>query len=812
MRYFLQILGSATVDSRPSVVVHFDSQRYLFNCFEGTQRFCNDRKIRLAGGKKSMFFFTRVSWDCIGGLPGMLLTLADAGTKLFKIHGPANITRALAATRQFLFRSDITVDTHEFPENGEEVSDENLTIRPVLLRRLASPTIAGTSTTKPNLLAPRYPAMSAKEARRILKSMFPTSGSNSGPANSANQLKRSLNSDEVVHPLSDRTKRVCTPGGCSPSAAESDNVPATEPAATSTSNEPSEARERITLAYVCTGPTVPGRLDPVKAANLGVPRGPDLGRLTRGESVTLNDGRVIQPHECVGPSKPGQIFLILDVPDRDFVASLVNNQSLSAEFLQKDGNPVSCIVHMLGNGVIGVPAYVNWIKQFPKETKHIVAGQNFSPDELVLLCTANIQHQLNMLDEDVFLRPYEDNSLKATEIPPNTTLSQPLTLVQFEPKLLVDVSQTVRFRPPSPNTPSLRSYLAVAAPVKDKIKASKWGRERSPQSPTRSPRSSQSKRPLRDYGVPSGVTFGGGDTKEVIVIPFGTGSAIPSKYRNVSSTFASFSNGSVLMDTGEGTLGQMFRHFGPELLDQHLLNLRLIFISHMHADHHLGLISILKRISELRREKQGDDQLPPLCVVGPTKLHQWLEDYAAVEDFGIDEIDLFDSKFLTGRTPNSPIDPRLAKMWSNIVAVPVVHCYQSYAVVLKHTSGTQIAFSGDCRPSNAFADVGRGSDLVIHEATFNDDMQEEANSKRHSTTSEAISVAKQMQAKNLLLTHFSQRYPKLPSAQKSVVEGPGGRLVIGAAFDSMRIRLSEFDKLPLLMGPLQALWGQLEDE
>ena len=42
MKSYIQILGSGTFDVTPSVLVHYDSQRgsqrYLFNCCEGTQR------------------------------------------------------------------------------------------------------------------------------------------------------------------------------------------------------------------------------------------------------------------------------------------------------------------------------------------------------------------------------------------------------------------------------------------------------------------------------------------------------------------------------------------------------------------------------------------------------------------------------------------------------------------------------------------------------------------------------------------------------------------------------------------------------
>ena len=59
----------------------------------------------------------------------------------------------------------------------------------------------------------------------------------------------------------------------------------------------------------------------------------------------------------------------------------------------------------------------------------------------------------------------------------------------------------------------------------------------------------------------------------------------------------------------------------------------------------------------------------------------------------------------------------------------------------------------------------RGCTLLIHEATFDDteDGRIEAAAKRHSTVGEALGVAAAMRARHTLLTHFSARYPKLPT-------------------------------------------------
>jgi len=51
----------------------------------------------------------------------------------------------------------------------------------------------------------------------------------------------------------------------------------------------------------------PGRFDRQKAEEeLGIPPGPAYGRLHAGESVELDDGRVVEPDEVVGEPRPGR--------------------------------------------------------------------------------------------------------------------------------------------------------------------------------------------------------------------------------------------------------------------------------------------------------------------------------------------------------------------------------------------------------------------------------------------------------------------------------------------------------------------------
>jgi ribonuclease Z len=78
--------------------------------------------------------------------------------------------------------------------------------------------------------------------------------------------------------------------------------------------------------------------------------------------------------------------------------------------------------------------------------------------------------------------------------------------------------------------------------------------------------------------------------EELEVVFLGTGAAMPSKYRNVTSIYINrFARGGMLLDCGEGTLGQLTRRFGRAKVKNILCSLACVWISHIHADHHAGL-------------------------------------------------------------------------------------------------------------------------------------------------------------------------------------------------------------------------------
>jgi hypothetical protein len=77
-------------------------------------------------------------------------------------------------------------------------------------------------------------------------------------------------------------------------------------------------------------------------------------------------------------------------------------------------------------------------------------------------------------------------------------------------------------------------------------------------------------------------------------------------------------------------------------------------------------------------------------------------------------------------------------------SVAVNHCHGAHGLVLEHSQGWKLVYSGDTRPCPALVEAGRGATLLIHEATFDAELQRHATAKAHSTLPEALGVAKQM--------------------------------------------------------------------
>ena len=71
-----------------------------------------------------------------------------------------------------------------------------------------------------------------------------------------------------------------------------------------------EHRASLSVGYALVEDDRRGVFDPDLARALGIPEGPLWGRIHKGEAITLDDGRVIEPSTLVGPTRSGRRVVV----------------------------------------------------------------------------------------------------------------------------------------------------------------------------------------------------------------------------------------------------------------------------------------------------------------------------------------------------------------------------------------------------------------------------------------------------------------------------------------------------------------------
>lgn len=123
MLWSTSVLSTLSSDTEPSVVITFDSAKYLFNIGENTTR--SYLQSSQTWRKTRVLFATSVSTQRTSGLPGMILvrfewiydrlalvqgllmTLADAGRGQVHLTGPSGLLHFMATMRRYMYRYDI---------------------------------------------------------------------------------------------------------------------------------------------------------------------------------------------------------------------------------------------------------------------------------------------------------------------------------------------------------------------------------------------------------------------------------------------------------------------------------------------------------------------------------------------------------------------------------------------------------------------------------------------------------------------------------------------------------------------------------
>ncbi len=268
----------------------------------------------------------------------------------------------------------------------------------------------------------------------------------------------------------------------------------------------------------------------------------------------------------------------------------------------------------------------------------------------------------------------------------------------------------------------------------------------------------------------------------------GTSASRPTVGRNVSAIAVQREGDLMLWDCGEGTQRQMMR-YGTGFA------VGAVFITHLHADHYLGLIG-------LTRTMALQDRIEPLEVYGPPGSGPHLRE--AME--------------LGGKRVGFPVEvvelepgQRVRRDEYDVVAFRVRHGVSAVGYVLEEHDrpgrfdveraralgipegplygrlhagetvevdgrevrpdelvgpprpGRRVVYTGDTRPLDGTVEVARGADVLIHDSTFGDEDAERAHQTFHTTARGAAEVARRAEVRRLLLTHLSARYSANPA-------------------------------------------------
>jgi len=295
---------------------------------------------------------------------------------------------------------------------------------------------------------------------------------------------------------------------------------------------------------------------------------------------------------------------------------------------------------------------------------------------------------------------------------------------------------------------------------------------------------------------------------ELIIL--GSSAAIPVRERNLSSTALKYKNELLLFDCGED--------LQRNLIEAGLkLNKPLkILISHFHGDHIIGLPGLLFRFGLIsrtapltifgprnlflylfvHRKVLGLKANYPLRIVEIDNDNNKLiifetldsdipSEEKLLEDNVIFESDKYTLKYtevdhsvltfaysFVEKPRNGKFKPERAnelgipesRVWKKLQEGEIIEFEGKKIDPLKEgivgpkRPGRKVTYSGDTVPCENLIELGKDSDVLIHESTFSKELSDIALEKKHSTSVDAAIDAKKMSAKQLILTHISSRY------------------------------------------------------
>jgi ribonuclease Z len=265
----------------------------------------------------------------------------------------------------------------------------------------------------------------------------------------------------------------------------------------------------------------------------------------------------------------------------------------------------------------------------------------------------------------------------------------------------------------------------------------------------------------------------------------GTSASMPTARRAPAAILLRRGGERLLFDCAEGTQRQLQRSIVglPEIEE--------IFLTHLHADHVLGLPGMLKTFALRGREEPG------LTVYGPRGLRELFGNLKPflgrlpyrlttvelapgdlvergeyrIEAFAVDHgVSAVGYALVEEERPGRfdvdaadalgvPAGPERGMLQAgDPITLADGRVITPDAVVGPARPGRRIALTGDTAPAPSVIQAAYHADLLVHEATFGHDDKDRARETLHATAAEAAEVAKLAEVKLLALTHFSPRY------------------------------------------------------
>ena len=290
----------------------------------------------------------------------------------------------------------------------------------------------------------------------------------------------------------------------------------------------------------------------------------------------------------------------------------------------------------------------------------------------------------------------------------------------------------------------------------------------------------------------------------------GTGGSVPSAGRALPATLVRRGGDRLLFDCGEGTQRQLIRSAGLPDLDA-------VFLTHLHADHWLGLPGMLKSF-DLR------DRSAPLDVFGPPGTARLLEllrgavygrlgyPFSVSELVAGDaiEFDGYEVQAFNVRHRGAALgyalveddrpgrfDDRLARSlgvsfgpdFGRLQAGETVGGVTPEQVIGPARPGRRVVLSGDTSPCDMVRAAAYGADLLVHEATFTDAEAARAAETGHSTARQAAEIAREADVGLLALTHVSTRHAAREIREEA--EAVFDRVVVPRDFEAVEIPVHE---------------------